>query len=142
LIRRGSLVRIQPDPPPIWGCSSAGRAPALQAGGHRFDPVHLHQKTLSTETGLKAWWVLGDGSGQCIERCAGRFDLWIGCRSLKIHRVENQRCRRKASSGAPCRRQPNDCVNKLQFQRIEERHNAKYSNQSLADACSQQASKL
>ena len=27
----------------IWGCSSAWRAPALQAGGHRFDPVHLHQ---------------------------------------------------------------------------------------------------
>ena len=26
-----------------WGCSSAGRAPALQAGGHRFEPVHLHQ---------------------------------------------------------------------------------------------------
>ena len=24
------------------GCSSAGRAPALHAGGHRFDPVHLH----------------------------------------------------------------------------------------------------
>ena len=27
----------------MWGCSSAGRAPALQAGGHRFEPVHLHQ---------------------------------------------------------------------------------------------------
>ena len=26
-----------------WGCSSAGRAPALQAGGQRFDPAHLHQ---------------------------------------------------------------------------------------------------
>ena len=26
-----------------WGHSSAGRAPALQAGGHRFDPVCLHQ---------------------------------------------------------------------------------------------------
>ena len=26
----------------FWGCSSAGRAPALHAGGHRFDPVHLH----------------------------------------------------------------------------------------------------
>ncbi len=26
------------------GFSSAGRAPALQAGGHRFDPVHLHQQ--------------------------------------------------------------------------------------------------
>src|ERR1700728_703900 len=24
-------------------CSSAGRAPALQAGGHRFDPGHVHQ---------------------------------------------------------------------------------------------------
>ena len=26
------------------GCSSAGRAPALQAGGHGFDSHHLHQK--------------------------------------------------------------------------------------------------
>ena len=25
------------------GRSSAGRAPALQAGGHRFEPVRLHQ---------------------------------------------------------------------------------------------------
>ena len=28
-----------------WGCSSAGRAPALQAGGHGFDSHHLHQPT-------------------------------------------------------------------------------------------------
>ena len=28
----------------IWGCSSAGRAPALQAGGQEFDPPHLHQR--------------------------------------------------------------------------------------------------
>ena len=26
----------------LWGISSAGRAPALQAGGRRFDPVILH----------------------------------------------------------------------------------------------------
>jgi hypothetical protein len=26
------------------GLSSAGRAPALQAGGQRFDPVSLHQQ--------------------------------------------------------------------------------------------------
>ena len=26
-----------------WGYSSAGRAPALQAGGRRFDPDYLHQ---------------------------------------------------------------------------------------------------
>ena len=25
----------------IWGCSSAGRAPALQAGGQEFDSPHL-----------------------------------------------------------------------------------------------------
>ena len=30
----------------VRGCSSAGRAPALQAGGHRFDPVHLHHHLL------------------------------------------------------------------------------------------------
>ena len=28
----------------IWGVSSAGSAPALQAGGHRFDPGTLHQR--------------------------------------------------------------------------------------------------
>ena len=26
-----------------WGCSSVGRAPALQAGGHGFESHHLHQ---------------------------------------------------------------------------------------------------
>ena len=26
----------------VWGCSSAGRAPALQAGGQEFDSPHLH----------------------------------------------------------------------------------------------------
>ena len=30
----------------IWGCSSAGRAPALQAGGHGFESHHLHQTIL------------------------------------------------------------------------------------------------
>ena len=29
-----------------WGCSSAGRAPALQAGGQRFDPAQLHHLVL------------------------------------------------------------------------------------------------
>ena len=30
----------------LWGCSSAGRAPALQAGGQEFDPPHLHHVSL------------------------------------------------------------------------------------------------
>ncbi len=29
----------------IWKHSSAGRAPALQAGGHRFEPCCFHQKS-------------------------------------------------------------------------------------------------
>ena len=41
------MVRVHQDPPRMlkrhWGLSSAGRAPALQAGGQRFDPVSLHQ---------------------------------------------------------------------------------------------------
>ena len=28
----------------VWGCSSVGRAPALQAGGHGFESHHLHQR--------------------------------------------------------------------------------------------------
>ena len=26
----------------MWGCSSVGRAPALQAGGQEFESLHLH----------------------------------------------------------------------------------------------------
>ena len=35
------------------GCSSAGRAPALQAGGHGFDSHHLHQKRRKLRPGDK-----------------------------------------------------------------------------------------
>ena len=28
--------------PDLWGCSSVGRAPALQAGGHEFESRILH----------------------------------------------------------------------------------------------------
>ena len=36
--------------PDLWGYSSAGRAPALQAGGHEFESRYLHRtdKELST----------------------------------------------------------------------------------------------
>ena len=40
---RCSILRdLQKREPEIWGCSSAGRAPALQAGGHGFESHHLH----------------------------------------------------------------------------------------------------
>ena len=41
------VLRVQAKkriPSKSWGCSSAGRAPALQAGGQEFDPPHLHQR--------------------------------------------------------------------------------------------------
>ena len=36
----------QNDPVIIWALSSAGRAPALQAGGQEFDPPRVHQVTM------------------------------------------------------------------------------------------------
>ena len=45
LITERSEVQIFCGPPYslYWGCSSVGRAPALHAGGRRFDSGHLHQ---------------------------------------------------------------------------------------------------
>jgi hypothetical protein len=65
------MVRIHPDPPEPeprpgdpepgigrWkqarGCSSVGRAPALQAGGRRFDPVQLHQSGVRQQQAVQA----------------------------------------------------------------------------------------
>ena len=42
--KMGKKRKIFPSRLKIWGCSSAGRAPALHAGGQEFDPPHLHQK--------------------------------------------------------------------------------------------------
>ena len=41
LISVRSVVQIYLGPP-FWGYSSAGRAPALQAGGQRFESAYLH----------------------------------------------------------------------------------------------------
>ena len=54
---------FEKEEPVVWGCSSVGRAPALQAGGHGFESHHLHQsmkidihgndgKNQNTENGL------------------------------------------------------------------------------------------
>ena len=41
-----SMVRIHLPPPILWEHSSAGRASALQAEGHRFDPCCSHHYNL------------------------------------------------------------------------------------------------
>ena len=33
-------------PDSFWGCSSVGRAPALQAGGQEFESLHLHESNI------------------------------------------------------------------------------------------------
>ena len=85
------MVRIHPDPPrdvgtgasdvaagSERGCSSVGRAPALQAGGRRFDPVQLHQFSISRASatsggGEAAEPTLDCSSIDCVQRLASAF---------------------------------------------------------------------
>ena len=48
---------------PRGGCSSAGRAPALHAGGHRFESGHLHQHLVNR---------------------IGRFEILVDCRGERL----------------------------------------------------------
>ena len=59
-----SEVQVFPDPPLYRGYSSAGRAPALQAGGQEFDPPYLHQDEKIT----KICYFLGEGLRNLRER--------------------------------------------------------------------------
>ena len=38
-----------------WGCSSVGRAPALQAGGQEFESLRLHLTEYSVKSQSKKW---------------------------------------------------------------------------------------
>ncbi len=54
------------------GCSSVGRAPALQAGGHRFDSVQLHH-SFGVAPGSE-WWRAGFKSDiRFFDRFFNRF---------------------------------------------------------------------
>ena len=84
------MVRIHPDPPTgqpaafhcvARGHSSAGRAPALQAGGHRFDPDWLHQQLQTPGTRREARGARGI-SNQRRERAR-----LIGASSRSIDRL-------------------------------------------------------
>ena len=52
-----SEVQVLLDPPYFarrqWGLSSAGRASALQAEGHRFDPDRLHHSSIRSASSLR-----------------------------------------------------------------------------------------
>jgi hypothetical protein len=89
-----------PDQPAHWGISSAGRAPALQAGGRRFDPVILHHRHGVINHSVIEHSLMGGSVrfGSRLERCAQRSSVDAGVNqrseelrgcSLKIHRVES-----------------------------------------------------
>ena len=62
-----------------WGCSSVGRAPALQAGGHGFESHHLHQPTTSAgkveaaKSGPEFSTTMGkqEGKQETVRQCKG-----------------------------------------------------------------------
>ncbi len=68
-----SEVQLLPGPP-IRGLSSVGRAVALQAGGHRFDPDRLHQPTNSRDEDTIS--CLRAGNAESYLRCF--FDIVNG----------------------------------------------------------------
>ena len=51
---------------PGWGRSSAGRAPALQAGGHRFDPGRLHVSSSVIHSSIIRSSVFRKAAGGCL----------------------------------------------------------------------------
>src|SRR5213594_1990908 len=56
------------------GCSSAGRAPALQAGGQRFESAHLHQH-IDNRIGLSR-------SPECRKAISGSSFFFVSFRDL------------------------------------------------------------
>ena len=47
-VNRCSIFRVRKGKETLWGCSSVGRAPALQAGGQEFESLHLHAEIIQT----------------------------------------------------------------------------------------------
>ena len=64
------------------GCSSAGRAPALQAGGHRFDPGQLHHLAAQRKRQIRQ--ERANGDGLALERVRVKVSLRLLFRSLTI----------------------------------------------------------
>ena len=57
-----------------WGCSSSGRAVALQAKGSRFDPDHLHQ--IIGESSMSQKDVLDRAYGSIPKEVTPGFELF------------------------------------------------------------------
>ncbi len=87
------------------GCSSAGRAPALQAGGHRFEPVHLHQSCGARLVGDRRNRRFRRGRRRCRAKTRQRNGMCLrsilcGCRgALLMDNRKEASCVTEAVSG-------------------------------------------
>ena len=74
--------------PITWGFSSAGRAPALQAGGQRFEPANLHQEAKVSGPHLKP-----SASGFKWERKQSKVnELWTKREAIRPKRTIRSFC--------------------------------------------------
>ncbi len=99
LITVRSLVRIQKGPrpphpgrplPAHGGRSSAGRAPALQAGGRRFEPGRLHSNDHSLPPSWRCQSTLTTRIEVCEAACEPLFFREGGaCRRITLHNAEH-----------------------------------------------------
>ena len=81
----------------LWDHSSAGRAPALQAGGHRFEPCWSHFYLPHADVAQLAeqlicnQQVIGSSPiiGFCIEICITEYNIfkWVDSRVAKGDRL-------------------------------------------------------
>ena len=63
----------------LWGYSSAGRAPALHAGGQEFDPPRLHHFYWSgSSVGLECRPVTAEVAGSSPVQTANWFRSSVG----------------------------------------------------------------
>ena len=76
------MVRVHSGPPfkldcnTLWGHSSAGRAPALHAGGQEFDPPWLHQFDLNPSKDGFFYIFLKEGANMNIKKFFGNIAFY------------------------------------------------------------------
>ena len=69
----------------LWGCSSVGRAPALQAGGHEFESHHLHS-------------IVSKGNDHCREICSRYLENRIQTSKHRLKSYEESEKRKHNES--------------------------------------------